>query len=78
MNHDERKRQLIKTKESFNKQPSTMLMVSKDTDILRSNICRYVASLKKTEEIFKVKDGICPISKHPATFYSTNPTYANA
>lgn len=56
---------------SFLRQPKTMLMVSQETNILRANICRYVAELRKYNRIQVVKKGICPISKHPASFYTT-------
>ncbi len=54
-------------------QPKTMLMVSVETGILRANICRYVAELQKQNSIRIVWKGICPISKHRAKFYTTNP-----
>jgi hypothetical protein len=54
------------------KAPATMLTVSIKTGILRANICRYVAHLRKTDSIHLVKFDICPISKHKAGFYTTN------
>jgi hypothetical protein len=58
---------------SFYKQPKTMLMVSIETGILRANICRYVAEWERQNRIKKAWKGICPISKHHAGFYTTNP-----
>lgn len=58
---------------SLYKQPKTMLMVSVEIGILRANICRYVAEWKRLNCIHEVKTGICPISKHRAGFYITNP-----
>jgi hypothetical protein len=55
------------------RQPKTMLMVSFETGILRANICRYVAELEKENRIRIARKGICPISKHRAGFYTTNP-----
>ena len=55
------------------RQPKTMLMVSIETGILRANICRYVAEWGKENRICIVRKGICPISKHRAGFYTTNP-----
>jgi hypothetical protein len=55
------------------RQPKTMLMVSVETGVLRANICRYVAELEKQNCIKIVRKGICPISKHRAGFYTTNP-----
>ena len=54
-------------------QPKTMLMVSTETGILRANICRYIAEWKKENRISIVRKGICPVSKHRAGFYTTNP-----
>lgn len=58
---------------AFYRQPKTMLMVSVKTGILRANICRYVAELQKQNSIRIARKGICPISKHRAKFYTTNP-----
>jgi len=55
------------------RQPKTMLMVAVETGILRANICRYVAKWEKENRICIVRKGICPISKHRAGFYTTNP-----
>lgn len=54
----------------YNK-PQTMLMVAVQTDILRANICRYIANFKK-DGCVKIKcKGICKISKYPANYYTT-------
>ena len=58
---------------AFLRHPKTMLAVSIETDILRANICRYVAEWGKENRICIVRKGICPISKHRAGFYTTNP-----
>jgi hypothetical protein len=58
---------------AFYKQPKTMLAVSIETGILRANICRYVAKWRKENRICIVRKGICPISKHRAGLYTTNP-----
>ncbi|MFY7733735.1 MAG: hypothetical protein ACOVSR_09655 [Bacteroidia bacterium] len=55
------------------RQPKTMLMVSIETGILRANICRYIAEWEKENRICIVRKGICPISKHRAVFFTTNP-----
>lgn len=60
---------------AFSSKPKTMLMVSVETGILRANICRYIAKWKKQNSIILFKKGICPISKHRAGFYTTNPNY---
>ena len=58
---------------AFLRHPKTMLAVSIETDILRANLCRYVAEWEKENRICIVRKGICPISKHRAGFYTTNP-----
>lgn len=58
---------------ALQKQPKTMLMVSFETGILRANICRYVAKWEKQNCIRLVQKNFCPISKHRAGFYTTNP-----
>ena len=58
---------------ALHNQPKTMLMVSSETGILRANICRYIGKWRKQNHIEIVNKGICPISKHRAGFYTTNP-----
>lgn len=58
--------------DAFQKEPKTMLQVSTETNILRANICRYVAMFLKQDKIQHFKKGYCPISKHRAGFYTTN------
>ena len=57
---------------SFRERPKTMLEVSKETGILRANICRYVAKMEDNRQIQLIQKGLCPISKDRAGFYSTN------
>lgn len=59
--------------QSFYKAPKTMLMVSKETGILRANVCRFVATLRESEKIAEVKKSLCKISKHEAGFLTTDP-----
>lgn len=61
--------QYYKTSKAFGKVPKTMLQVSIETGILRANICRYVATMRKRDAISIIYTGICPISKHRAGFY---------
>jgi hypothetical protein len=58
---------------SFYKAPKTMLMASKETGILRANICRYVATLRESDKIAEVKKSLCKISNHKAGYLSTDP-----
>jgi len=58
---------------AFYSQPKTMLMVSIETGIRRSNITRYVAKWHKQNRIAMVRKGICPISKRSGVqFLTTN------
>ncbi len=59
--------------DSFKEMPKTMLMVSIETEILRANICRYVAEWKRQGRIQLLKNGHCRVSKHLAGYYTTNP-----
>lgn len=70
--------QMSKVFEAFLSQPKTMLMVSVETGVLRANICRYIAHWEKHNRIEAVKKGICPLTKHRAGFYTTNPELFNA
>lgn len=51
----------------------TMKQVSILTKIDRANICRYISKRKKSNSIYLVKYGICPITKSSGVgFYTTN------
>jgi hypothetical protein len=64
---------------AFHRQPKTMLMVSSETGIMRSNITRYVAKWKKLDCIKIVRLGTCPISKSAGVQYLTaNPKLFSA
>ena len=65
--------QMKRVFEAFKRKPSTMLMVSFETGILRANLCRYIAKWQKSNSIHKLKQGLCKVSKHRAGFYTTNP-----
>jgi len=59
---------------AFFGRPKTMFEVSKETDISRANICRYIAKWKRENKIAVVFFGICPISKHnKVQFLTTDP-----
>lgn len=62
---------------SFSERPKTMLQVAQETNILRANLCRYIAKWKKQNSIELVKFGICPITKHRAGFYYTGKEVRN-
>lgn len=60
------------------KQPKTMKMVEVETGIDRANVCRYIDVWKERNCIRVAKKGICPITKHRAGFYTTNPALFSA
>lgn len=62
---------------AFSERPKTMLQVATETNILRANLCRYIAKWKKQNRIELVKFGICPITKHRAGFYYTGKEVQN-
>lgn len=64
--------QMKRVFEAFKRKPSTMLMVSIETGILRANICRYVARWQRQGSIRLLKQGLCKISKHRAGYYTTD------
>ncbi len=49
-----------------------MKQVSVKTDIDRANCCRFVSKMKRSNSIYLVRKGICPITKDIAGFYTTN------
>ena len=63
------KYQYYKTSKAFGNAPKTMLQVSLETGILRANICRYVATMRKEGHISLIYKGLCPISNCRAGFY---------
>lgn len=67
------KGQLKRVYKAFTEKPKTMLQASKEADVRRANICRYVAKWRKADKIGVAKYGVCPVSKHRAGFYTTNP-----
>ena len=54
-----------------------MLMVAIETDILRANICRFIAKWRKQGLIEVVKTDRCIKSKHKAGYLTTNPNLFN-
>ena len=59
---------------AFLRHPKTMLTVSIETGVMRSNITRYVAKWRKQNRIKTIRKGICPISKSTGVqFLTTNP-----
>lgn len=68
--------QIQQVSKSFFEKPKTSYQVAIDTGITRPNVCRYVGSLKKSDNIAVVRFGICPISKENGVqFLTTNPAF---
>ena len=65
--------QLKRTFQAFREEPKTMLQVEVETGIMRPNICRFVAYLRKRNKIATHTKGTCPISNHRAQFLTTDP-----
>jgi hypothetical protein len=59
--------------EAYFLEPKTMKMVSVSHEIDRANICRYNRNFRIEGKIKSVKKGFCPITKHFANFWTTNP-----
>lgn len=55
------------------KEPKTMLMASKETGVLRANICRYIAEWRKRGCVDITKVDKCSITSFEANYYTTNP-----
>lgn len=75
MDNHTKQKQTKRTFEAFREEPKTMLQVARETGIMRASICRYVAHFRKINKIAEVRQGRCPVSKHQATFFSTDPQY---
>ena len=59
--------------DSFSEFPKSMMMVEVETGIMRTNITRYVAVMKRQGTIKLIKKDVCPISgMSNVGFYQTN------
>ncbi len=59
-------------KKWFNRGIFTMKQVSVKTEIDRANVSRFISKMKRSNSIYLVRKGICPITKDVAGFYTTN------
>ena len=57
---------------AFKRKPSTMLMVSIETGVLRANICGYFAKWQKSKSIHLLKQRLCKISKNRSGYYTAD------
>lgn len=64
--------QLIKVFNSFHDSPKTMKECDIETGVMRENICRFCAILRRYNLLFAVGRRKCQITKHWATIYTTN------
>ena len=55
--------------------PSTMRECEIATNIVRPNICRYIATMQQLNQVFIVQKRLCKFTKQPANVYSTNPIF---
>ena len=49
--------------DAFAEMPKTMMQVSVETNIMRSNITRYLSVMKRQGTIRLIEKGICPITR---------------
>lgn len=67
--------ELKKVKDYLFKNTATMKAVTVNTGIIRENVCRRIADLRKVGQVCKIKIGRCPITGHRKVgFYTSNPT----
>lgn len=68
--------QLRKVSIAFYEQPRTRFEVAQLCGVYRANVCRYIAHLRKHNQVKVVKRGICPITRESGVeFLSTNPKF---
>ena len=54
------------------KTPATMLMLAKQTNIERANICRYINTMKENNDVAIVKRHFCKVTNYLAAYYTTD------
>lgn len=63
--------QKIKVIEYLSEHTATMMMCSIATGVDRANICRFIRDFEDSNEgLERVRKGLCPITKHRATFFT--------
>ncbi len=60
---------------AFYKAPKTVQMVANETGISENTIYDYLVEWTISKTVQNLNTGICPISKHYAGYYTTNPDY---
>lgn len=51
---------------------ATNSMVAKATGISHKNLCSYKRTLQRNGQLFEVKIALCEVTKHRATYLTTN------
>ena len=68
------KAQMKRVLAAFMSKPSTMLMVERETGVMRSNITWFIREWRLCNKIFLLEYGTCPITKKRGVgFYTANP-----
>jgi len=68
--------QLRKVSIELYQRPLTRMQVSELTGIRIQNVCRYIAHLRKRNQVKVVYKGICPVTREAnVEFLSTNPKF---
>lgn len=65
--------QLIRVYNALKNKPMTMLEADKDTGVMRSNICRHLAKLRKQNKIAITRKRRCSITGYLVSEYTGNP-----
>ncbi|MBE7686269.1 hypothetical protein F7647_09385 [Tenacibaculum piscium] len=72
---DTENNQLTKVYDALKVKPMTMLEVDVFTGVMRSNICRYISSLREQNKVMIIRKRKCTISKYLyVNEYTTNPS----
>ncbi len=71
---EKKETQLKRVEECFSESPKTMLQVAIETGILRANVCRHVATLRKSGRIQVHHYGMDAKTRCQAAFLTTDTT----
>jgi len=65
--------ELWRVYEYYRHRIATATMAAVDLNIYRPSLCRRKRELEKAGLLAEVKKGICPITRHRASYLTTNP-----
>jgi hypothetical protein len=71
-----KKDQLKAVFQSFFDSPKTMKEADKDCGVMRENICRYVGTFRKNNQIWVLRNRRCKVTGWYASELTTNPKLA--